>query len=198
MPRGDNNWKGAGTVEGARRLDVMRLARAGFLSRPRSGKLEWSYAGKTTASIRIKGDRHAIILDYCAKVGADDWQTVHQQVPICWTTCRFGGERPWFLCNVSADGVYCGRKVAQIYGAGRLFACRHCYRLGYQVQRGGPLDRAHRRLASLHRRLGAEYYGPDKIPPLRPKWMRHRTYARVLQRIEANKIRLDTAFIAGA
>ena len=35
--------------------------------------------------------------------------------------------------------------------AGRLFACRHCYRLGYAIQRdGGPMDRAHHR---LHRKL---------------------------------------------
>ena len=34
-------------------------------------------------------------------------------------------------------------RVAKLYGAGKLFACRHCYRLGYAVQRSGPLDRAH-------------------------------------------------------
>ena len=32
---------------------------------------------------------------------------VQQRVPIRWTPCRFGGERPWFVCDVSANGVYC-------------------------------------------------------------------------------------------
>jgi len=176
----------------------MWLARAGYLSQPRSGSLQWSHGDRTTAAIKINGGRLAVTLDYLVKEGDGDWQTVQQRVPIRWTPCRFGGERPWFICNVSANRVYCGRQVAKLYGAGRLFACRHCYRLGYQAQRGGPLDRAHHQLARLHRRLGADYDGPDGIPPPRPKWMRLRTYDRVVQRIEAGENRLDTAFTLGA
>jgi hypothetical protein len=46
-----------------------------------------------------------------------------QRVPIRWTPCRLGGERPWFVCNVSANGAYCGRLVAKLHGAGRLLRC---------------------------------------------------------------------------
>ena len=198
MSRGGHNWKGGGTVEGTRCLDVLWLSRAGFLSGLCSGSLKWSHGDSTTASIRVKGDRQALILDYRVKEGDGDWQTVQQRVPICWTPCRFGGERPWFVCSVSANGVYCGRQVAKLYGAGRLFACRHCYRLGYQAQRGGPLDRAYHRLARLHRRLGASYDGPDGISPPRPKWMRQRTYDSVVQQIEAGENWLDTVFAVGA
>jgi hypothetical protein len=122
---------------------------------------------------------------------------VQQPVPIRWTPCRFGGERPWFVCEVTAGGVHCGRTVAKLYGAGRLFACRHCYRLGYAVQRGGPMDIAHHRLARLHRRLGADYDGLDGTPPRR-KWMRHRTYGRLAQQIEAAGEHLDLVFATGA
>ena len=38
------------------------------------------------------------------------------------------------------------------------------------------MDRAHNRLGRLHRKLGADCAGPDDIPPLKPKWMRWRTY----------------------
>jgi len=31
--------------------------------------------------------------------------------------------------------MYCGRSVNNLYGAGRLFACRHCYQLAYASQR---------------------------------------------------------------
>ena len=125
----------------------------------------------------VAGD--AITLDYRIRSGGEDWQPVQQRVPIRWTPCRFGGERPWFVCDVRANGVYCGRQVAKLYGAGRLFACRHCYGLGYAVQRGGPMDSAHHRLRRLHRKLGANYDGPDGIPPPKPKWMRWRTYSRI-------------------
>jgi hypothetical protein len=53
-------------------------------------------------------------------------------------------------------------------------------------------------LRRLHRKLGADYDGPDGTPPERPKWMRQRTYDRVVQQIEAGEDRLDVVFTLGA
>jgi hypothetical protein len=198
MSRGGHNWKGSGTVEGARCLDVMKLARAGYLASSRIGSWQWAYRGDTTATIGITSGRDEITLDYRVRSGGDDWESIKQRVAIHGTPCRFGGERPWFLCNVWAGGVYCGRRVAKLYGVGRLFACRHCYRLGYAVQRGGPMDRAHHRLACLHRKLDADYHGPDGIPPPKPKWMRWQTYSRIAADIEASEEHLDQVFTIGA
>ena len=141
---------------------------------------------------------NAIILDYRIRSNGEDWQSVSQRVPIRWTSCRFGGERPWFVCDVHANGVYCGRRVAKLYGGGRLFACRYCYRLGYAIQRGGPMDRAHHNLGRLHRKLRADYDGPDMPPPPKPKWMRWKTYSRIARQIEAGQERLDVVFTIGA
>ncbi len=198
MARGGHNWKGRGTVEGARPLDVIKVARAGYLSGLRVGGWQWTRQDRTTAFIGITGGRQAITLDYRIKSGGEDWQPVHQRVPIRWTSCRFGGERPWFVCDVFANGAHCGRQVAKLYGAGRLFACRNCYGLGYAVQRGGVMDRAHHRLARLQWRLGADYDGPDGPPPPRPKWMRQCTYQRVVQQIENGEDHLNAVFVAGA
>src|ERR1700687_455063 len=120
MSRGGHNWKGHGTVEDTRSLDVMKLARDGFLSRPCSGSMQWSYGDGSKASIGLKGERHAITLEYRAQVSGGEWQSVTQRVPIRWTPCRFGGERPWFVCSVSANGAYCGRQIAKLYGARRV------------------------------------------------------------------------------
>jgi hypothetical protein len=198
MSRGGHNWKGTGTVEGSLSLDVVRLARWGYLAGPVSGTLRWGYGDGTTASIGITGGWDAVILEYRVRSPGSDWEDVQQRVPIRWTACRFGGERPWFVCDVQSNGVYCGRQVAKLYAAGRLFACRHCYRLGYAVQRCGPLDRAHHHLARLHRKLGSGYDGPLGPTPIKPKWMRRRTYDSFLQKIEAGVERLDIAFMAGA
>ncbi len=198
MSRGGHNWKVSGTVEGSRSLSVMKLARAGYLSGLTLGSWQWTRGDETTASILITGARGAVTLNYRVRSGGDDWEPVRQWVPIRWTPCRLGGARPWFVCAVSANGVYCGRQVAKVYHAGQFFACRHCYRLGYAVQRGGPMDRAHHRLARLHRKLGSDYYGPDGIPPPRPKWMRQRTYDRVVQQIEAGEDRLNVVYTLGA
>ena len=48
-----------------------------------------------------------------------------------------------------------------------------------------PLDRGHRRLAELYRRLGATYECFGGAWPEKPKWMRQRTYARLLDEIKA-------------
>jgi hypothetical protein len=176
----------------------MKLARAGYLSGSRTGGWQWTNGGDRTATIGIVGGRDAITLGYRIQVHGEDWQEVEQRVPIRWTPCRFGGERPWFSCDVLENGVHCGRQVAKLYLAGRLFACRHCYGLGYQVQRGGLMDRAHHRLGRLHRKLGADYDGPDGPPPPRPKWMRQRTYQRVVQQIENGEDHLNAVFVAGA
>ena len=181
MARGGHNWKGRGTVEGARPLDVMKVARAGYLSGLRVGGWQWTRQDRTTAFIGITGGRQAITLDYESSRAA----RIGSRSPACadpLDVLRFGGERPWFVCDVFANGAHCGRQVAKLYGAGRLFACRNCYGLGYAVQRGGVMDRAHHRLARLQWRLGADYDGPDGPPPPRPKWMRQCTYQRIVHR----------------
>lgn len=185
-------------VEGARPLDVMKVARAGYLSGSTVGGWQWTNGGDRTATVGIVGGRDAITLDYRIQVRGEDWQVVEQRVPIRWTSCHFGGERPWFVCDVLTNGVHCGRQVAKLYAAGRLFACRHCYCLGYAAQRGGPMDRAHLHLGRLHRKLGADYDGPDEPLPPRPKWMRQRTYQRLVHQIENGEDRLNGVFVAGA
>ena len=49
-----------------------------------------------------------------------------QEISFDWTLCNYGGKRPWFICG------NCGRRVAVLYGAGKYFACRHCYDLTYR------------------------------------------------------------------
>jgi hypothetical protein len=198
MSRGGHNWKGGGTVEGSRSLSVMKLARAGYLSGMIFGSWQWTYGDGTSATIAIRGGRHEIVLDYRIRSHGEDWESVHQSVPIRWTPCRLGGERPWFVCSVSAHGVYCGRQVAKLYRGGRLFACRHCYRLGYVVQRVGPMDRAHHRLRRLHRKLGADYVRPDGGTPAKPKWMRWPTYSRLALKIRAGEEHLEEVYMVGA
>ena len=46
--------------------------------------------------------------NYRVRSYGEEWQSVQQRVPVRWTPCRFGGERPWFVCNVSANSVCYG------------------------------------------------------------------------------------------
>jgi hypothetical protein len=79
------------------------------------------------ASINVQTQRHCVTLKYRSRFHRDDWSDVEQRVSVAWTPCRFGGERPRFVCSAAPNGVYCGRPVIKPYGAGRLFAYRRCY-----------------------------------------------------------------------
>ena len=85
MSRGGHNWKGGGTVEGTRSLDVMCLLRADFLSGWRRASWQWTYNDGTRAWIDIDDGRDEITLKYRFRSDGQEWQSVEQRVPIRWT-----------------------------------------------------------------------------------------------------------------
>ena len=68
-------------------------------------------------------------------------------------------------------GVACRRRVGKLYGAGRYFLCRHCYRLAHASQHEDEWGRALRRANKIRRRLGGEpclEASPVEHPHFRP------------------------------
>jgi hypothetical protein len=125
---------GKNTVEGCRSIDVLEWHGRGYLRSPQWFSWTWTRVGERVASMNVEAQRHSVLLKYRSRSFGEDWCHVKQRVIAVWTPCRFGGERPWFVCSVASNGVYCGRRVIKLYGAGRLFACRHCYRLAYDSE----------------------------------------------------------------
>jgi hypothetical protein len=62
--RSGHNWRGGGTVDGTRSLDVTKLARTGFLSGWRRAGWQWTYRAGAHAWVDIEGGRDQIILSY--------------------------------------------------------------------------------------------------------------------------------------
>ena len=122
---GWNRWNKKDTVEDHHGLDVRYLHREGILTGG-FNSISWSQGDRTTGSISYWGGPDSISLIYRNRISGGDWEDVRQTVHLSWTTCNYGGRRPWFICR------NCGRRVAVIYGAGKYFACRHCYDLTYR------------------------------------------------------------------
>jgi hypothetical protein len=137
----------------------------------------WTRGGERVASINVQAQRDAVTLKYQNRSYGEDWSDIEQRVAIAWTPCRFGGERPWFVCSVTANGVYCGRSVINLYGAGPLFACRHCYRLAYPSQQEPARRRGLGKSQKIRMRLGGSPNMSEEFPD-KPKGMHWRTYER--------------------
>ena len=121
-----------------------------------------------------------------------DWQDVAESVRIVRIGCRYGGTRPYFECPGVVNGSACGRRVSKLYGHGRYFLCRHCYRLVYASQSEGELDRSLRRANTIKQRLGGEP-GLAYPFPRRPRGMWRRTYDRLHEETFEIEMRAEEA-----
>ena len=191
---GRPSGSGRRTVELHRAIDVNQLQREGCLRPGWAGSWQWTSEGSQTGLIALKADVDRIRLSYKARVAEGEWQDVEEDVRIARAPCRFGGTRAYFICPGIVNGVACRRRVTKLHGAGRYFLCRHCYRLTYASQNEGVLDRTHRRIRKINRRLGRGDRPPDMIPA-KPKGMWARTYQRLRDRIDEDESRAETMFV---
>jgi hypothetical protein len=179
---------GKTTVESCRRIDVLDWHRRGCLRSPRRFSWAWRQDGEGVASINVETEQHRVILKYRSRSYGESWTDVEQRFPVVWTPCRFGGDRSWFICSVSANGTYCGRQIAKLYQAGRLFACRHCSRLAYASQQESAHERGLLKVQGIRMRLGGTANMLDDFPE-KPKGMHWRTYERLCRVHDAAKAR---------
>lgn len=176
-------WAGSGksTCESCKSIDVRRWHRLGYLSGPHQFSWAWTCNGEPSGNISVHTETGQAVLSYRIRSHGAEWKPVEQRVPIVWTLCRYGGRRPWFLCAVYANGRYCGRRVAKLYGAGDLFACRHCYRLAYASQQESPQSRGISQAQKIRMRLGGSGSLDEPFPP-KPKGMHWKTYHSLEER----------------
>jgi hypothetical protein len=172
---------------------VNRLYREGCLTPGWSGGWRWTRDGEKVATIDLRAEGDRLHLSYRVRIHGGDWQDVIETVGVINISCRFGGTRPYFICPGVVNGRACCRRVAKLYGAGRYFVCRHCYRLSYTSQSESEWDRAVRRASKIRQRLGGEPYARDMFPR-RPKGMWRRTYERLRQRALTTEMLADEAF----
>ena len=144
----------------------------------------WHRDGERTGSINVEVTNPAeLTLKYWIGSG-DERRDASQRIYLAVSPCHFGGVRRWFSCPV------CGRRAGLLYLRSGRFACRHCQRVSYLCQSGGPIDR----LSCLIQKLAARIEGG------KPKGMRRATYERLCERIDAlseeYESRLDTRLFA--
>ena len=105
-----------------------------------SGAISWKNScGEETSSIGIvvstlHGENNIRFHYTSTKRDTGEKTKYDYKVQLRTTPCNFGGVRYWFICPLSKNGVYCGRRVAKLYcvpGAS-YYGCQHCYNLSYE------------------------------------------------------------------
>jgi hypothetical protein len=171
---GSGRRGGKPVTEDLRSLNIIRLARDIDFNRTGLKYIwGWWHGEEKTANINIITEPKAIRLVYSTRYAGGEWVDVDYRVPIAWTPCNYGGERPWFVC----PGQGCVRRVGKLYLGQKYFLCRHCYDLAYQSTREGELDILLRKLKKLQVQLKGN---PGLEIPGRPKGMHEKTYMRKL------------------
>jgi hypothetical protein len=186
-------WRGRwSTCENSLSIDVRQLHREGRLLTNQSFPMVWKTGDEACGEIRIETEPDVVILRFrCRVAESKEWNLVEQRIPITWTGCALGGQRPWFLCNVLSCGVLCKRRVAKIYlNASPIFSCRSCLGLKYASQ----LKTTHLRLIGKAMKIRMQLGGsPNLFAPFpeRPKGLHRKNYERLRQIHDATVSRLS-------
>jgi hypothetical protein len=123
------------TVSRCRSFSADWMNREGILDAGFHGTISWSRNGDKISTIGVQrvsmaDGRDALRLHYTTKPRTGDDREHDYRVPLTYTDCNFGGERPWFRC----PNQECGERVGKLYSApgSDLYLCRHCHDLGYK------------------------------------------------------------------
>lgn len=173
------SYSGNGTTAESLPLDIRRLQRAGVLTPGRAFSWQWTVNDRVRASIQVRVESWQVELAYSYTREGQPAELVRQAVMLETTPCTLGGSRPWFCCPT------CARRVAVIYGVGRLFACRRCKGLTYASQAEDDGDRAARRADLIRKRLGwpAGIFNPVGGKPAGMHWSTFRKLTTEYDRI---------------
>jgi len=136
------------STEQSNALHISWLKKQGALSGGfSSGGITWTSVGGDKSSIgysiEIGENENSIILRYTQ---TDRWSgeksDLDYKIQLVSTPCNYGGKRYWFICPLSKNGKYCGRRVGVLYLIGKYYGCRHCGNIAYQAQSEGKRFRS--------------------------------------------------------
>jgi len=135
------------TVEQATQLSIFKLKEFGLLSGYCASTLTWTRrlsGHKSSIGICVDTEELYIKVNYTVTDrNTSEKPDYDYKISLTTTPCNFGGVRYWFICPLSVNGVYCGRRTGTLYLAsgGNYFGCRHCYDLSYESRNESRLGR---------------------------------------------------------
>jgi hypothetical protein len=132
-------------AEWSNKLSIFWLKKNGFLDGGwRYGGIKWTYkmSGNESSigfTVAINGNAEDNIrLQYTqTNRSTGEKESMDYKIQLTTTPCHYGGVRYWFICPLTKNDKYCGRRVGVIYSTGKYFGCRHCGEIAYAAQKQG-------------------------------------------------------------
>lgn len=132
-------------AEGSNRLSIFWLKKYGYLAGGwRSGGIKWTHGWRDNESsigftiIIDKVEGYYINLRYThTSYYTDEKIDMDYRVGLVTTACNYDGVRYWFICPLTKNGYYCGRRVGVLFSIGKWYGCRTCGNIAYAAQMEG-------------------------------------------------------------
>ncbi|KSU78477.1 hypothetical protein GA0061096_4588 [Fictibacillus enclensis] len=109
-------------------------------------------------------------------------EKVSYSVPVDYSACNFGGERPWFRC----PNINCKKRVGTLFLRGQYFLCRHCHGLAYKTQMMSQQFRLLEKAQKVRGKLGGDLSTLSPFPA-KPKGMHWNTYYNLKSKAMRNE-----------
>ena len=179
------------------KLDLNRLARHGLIthgakSAPQSIRWTHSRTGEVIASGWFSADMRSDI-EGLLYIHIGD---LEQTITLVTLPRHYGGRQWFFVCPVTNRRA----SVLWLPRGAQHFASSHAWpgQVAYRSQFMTPIDRAHLGKERIKRRLIGELDPEEWDLPPKPKWMRWKTYHRLVEQFEGYEAAIDAAALARA
>lgn len=150
-------------------LSAQQLRKDDVLNSGNLGTISWGDSKDNWIFFQVTQSQFKITYNLGAFSSFDQPDTT--LLNIVYEACRFGGNRPYFICPNDS----CSHRVVLLYSYNSHFQCRKCLNLAYPCQSEGAIERGYRRARKVRIRLGGTISLFDPFP-VKPKGMHWKTY----------------------
>jgi hypothetical protein len=176
------------------KLDINLLIRRGVIA-PGSATgphaIRWiNSEGEVIASGSVYADMEADTKGlFCIQIG-----DVEQAITLAPLARHYGGRQWFFFCSATNRRT----SVLWLPPGARQFASRHAWpgKVAYRSQFLTAMDRAYLGMERIKRRLIGDLDPQEWELPPKPKWMRWKTYHRLVERFEEYEAALDAGALS--
>jgi hypothetical protein len=107
-------------AEESKKISIFWLNERNLLGGYRNGTISWTWGEdlntKNSISILTNTDEGYFELIYTqTNYYGEEKRKMNYRHGLVSTPCNFGGVRYWFICRLSRNGRYCGRRVGVLY-----------------------------------------------------------------------------------